>query len=500
MTDKILFWIDNYLTYFGIAKSLQLTYDFEAFAIIEIPERPKLFFQQQQIVKFQKTWYFHDHVIKSKKPDLDYLKDFEERYRINLWLLAYNERIFYNYNELYKFSEDEVLSIVEQECKLFEKILNEVNPDFIIMKTTDLHYHKLFHSICKARGIKILMLRHIRFGGRCVISHDMETIDSLEKFMESSCKERTYDELQKFLKGVDYYKVISDYTNSFMASKKSLIKAILKFLFSDYSSIKKNFTYSGRTKFKVLWLHFKWIFIEKSRQFFIDKKFVRDIDLKTPFIYYPLHVQIESVLLIGAPFLTNQLETITHIVKSMPVGYQLYVKDAPMNKGRGWRDLPFYNAIMKLPNVKLLHPSVNPIEIIKNCSLVVSVSGTTALEAAFYEKPSIVFVDTDFSILPSVYKLNSIEELPNAIRLSLKKSIDITPLQKYVNFIENNSFLLDDFKLLQESDRMFYYGGFLQDVYLKDDDVISFLEKFESDFQLLALEHIKKIKQYKNHE
>ena len=42
MTDKILFWLDNYLTYFGIAKSLQETYDFESFAIIEIPERPKV--------------------------------------------------------------------------------------------------------------------------------------------------------------------------------------------------------------------------------------------------------------------------------------------------------------------------------------------------------------------------------------------------------------------------------------------------------------------------
>ena len=110
-----------------------------------------------------------------------------------------------------------------------------------------------------------------------------------------------------------------------------------------------------------------------------------------------------------------------------------------------------------------------------------SVSGTTALEAAFYKKPSIVFVDTDFSILPSVYKLNSIE-LTNAIHSSLKKNVDIVPLQKYVNFIENNSFPLDDFKLLQEADKRFYYGDFLQDVYLKDDDVMSFLEDYNQIF------------------
>ena len=35
------------------------------------------------------------------------------------------------YNEFYKFSREEILSILEDECKLFEKIL-EIKPKFLI--------------------------------------------------------------------------------------------------------------------------------------------------------------------------------------------------------------------------------------------------------------------------------------------------------------------------------------------------------------------------------
>ena len=39
--------------------------------------------------------------------------------------MLYNDRIFFNFNEFYRFSSDHVLTIVEQELRLFEKILDE---------------------------------------------------------------------------------------------------------------------------------------------------------------------------------------------------------------------------------------------------------------------------------------------------------------------------------------------------------------------------------------
>ena len=52
-----------------------------------------------------------------------------------------------------------------------------------------------------------------------------------------------------------------------------------------------------------------------------------------------------------------------------------------------WRDQSFYKDIIKLQNVKLVHPSVNPRDILEKCDLVTTIAGTVGLEALFFEKP-----------------------------------------------------------------------------------------------------------------
>ena len=100
MSSKIIFWIDRTITEFGIAKYLQDKAEHELSAIYEMTDKPKEFFEKQKLVVFKKQWFYFDHVQeRNKTPDLEYLKNIEEKYGINIWLLAYNDRIFYNYNE-----------------------------------------------------------------------------------------------------------------------------------------------------------------------------------------------------------------------------------------------------------------------------------------------------------------------------------------------------------------------------------------------------------------
>ena len=133
----------------------------------------------------------------------------------------------------------------------------------------------------------------------------------------------------------------------------------------------------------------------------------------------------------------------------------------------------------------------------KNCSLLITIAGTAGLEVSFYNKPVIVFADVSYTMLPSVYRLKNIEELPQAIKVMLKKEVDLSALNEYVNLIEKNSFEID-----------------LTDLYLKFDEYFSdefnsarssipipkmnsFLEKYNSIFEKLAIEHLNKIQQYK---
>ena len=121
MRKKILFWINSgSMNIFGLSKYLQPDTDAEFFAIYDVTDKPKKFFQDQKIVNFKKIWFYHDFINKkTSQPDLNYLKKFEKDTNISLWKLASTERIFL-YNEFYKFSTEEITSILEQECKFFE--------------------------------------------------------------------------------------------------------------------------------------------------------------------------------------------------------------------------------------------------------------------------------------------------------------------------------------------------------------------------------------------
>ena len=79
------------MLHFSLSYYLQQKLDDDFFAIIDVSNKPKKFFQNQKIVNFKKTWDYNDQIKKtSKKPDLEYLKKFEKKYKINLWKMAIN--------------------------------------------------------------------------------------------------------------------------------------------------------------------------------------------------------------------------------------------------------------------------------------------------------------------------------------------------------------------------------------------------------------------------
>ena len=499
MNSKIIFWINDDLSSLGLPKTLQEKYNFDIYAILDITDKQKKFFQKQQLIKFSKIWFFHDHISKTtKKPDMDFLKSFEEKYKINLWLLASNDRIFYKFNQFHKFSTDEILSILEQECRLFEKILDEIRPDFLLMGITTFHHNHLFYEVCKARGIKVLMIRQSFLAGKYIISSEIDKMD--DAINNNKHNFSSLPELQNYVKNYSATTQLNTFKSKFQSSKKNYVKATMQFLFSSNSNPKTHYTYYGRSKLAVIKNIILYTLKTRYREYFINKNFIRNIENKNSFIYFPLHIEQERSLEIAAPFYTNQIEVITNIVKSLPVGYKLYVKEHPLMNIRGWRHTTDYKHIMNLPNVKLINPSVKSEDIIKKSSLVISIGGTASLEAAYYNKPSIIFVNVDYSFLPSVYKIKTIDELPTAIRTSLKKEVNISDLNYYFNLVDSNSFEADLLNASAIFDDTFHFGGFLRDVEIPVEKMKFYLEQQNSIFDMLATEIVKKIQKHEQHQ
>jgi len=505
LKDRILFWLDSGLHHFGIAKFFLEKYDCDSFAIIDTDNNLKNFFLRQNLVKFQKVWYFREYVSNIKqKPNLEYLVSFEKKYKIDLWQLAYSERIFFQFNEYYKFSQDEILFILEQECRFFESVLEEVKPNFLFIRLTDLHRMHLLHQMCKAQDVKILMLSTTRFGYRATLSTDFDKIDNLNTTsMDHPSQKKTVEELEEYIKKSSIYQQITNpYEGGIKLSKWKVLMRHLRFLqiISDkkYRDFYEHFGVTPKralTKedFLIPYLIKRWY-----RGSFLHKNSIYEVDENTPFVYYPLHVEPERTLSLTAPFYTNQLEIITHIAKSLPVGYELYVKENYNMSSKPWRRTSFYKTILDLPNVRLIHPSVKPDVLMKNCSLVITISGTSGLEAAFYKKPSITFAELSYSYLPFVFTIKNIEDLPQIIGTCLEQKFDFSSLNKYIDLIIKNSFEFDWGKLdYVISEHLFKYKGMRIDEDISESKMDNFLKKFSSTFEHLALEHIKKIEQHK---
>jgi len=493
-TQKIIFWNEGgFSPSFLLANSLQKKINGEFYAIFDVTDRQKPFYQKQKLVDFKKIWFFHDAISKpQKKVDVEFLTSFEEKYNINLWLLALNERIFQEYNEFYKFSREEILSILEDECKFFEKIL-EIKPKFLITMPTGFHHHDLFYQMCRAVGVKTLIFNQSVFDTKCYVSEQSHLFDDKRTIEELEASNMSFDELEKYWKKFEIRKQFTKFGESLRKSKTTKIKAGYDFLLSENTTIKNNYAYYGHTKLKALTNYFGGVLKKNFRSNYMDKNFLQVIDDSIPFVYFPLQAMPERTLLISSPFNTNQTEIIKHISKSLPIGYRLYVKEHPYQASREWRKTSFYNEILSIPNVQFLHHSIKTEDVMKKCSLVITINGAAGLEAAIHKKPSILFSDFSYSIIPSVYQLKSIDDLPTAIRESLRKKVNPNDVAKYLNLLEDISFDFDMTGFILDSHNYFYHSGNLIDVEIPEEKVKQFMKKYKSSFDVVADEFIKKI-------
>ena len=494
MKPKILFWIDIEFIYFGIAKYLCKNYDCDAYAIIDVNQKAKNFFQNQNIVSFKKSWYYLDHIhIDKQDPDIEYLKLFEKKYGIKIWNLVFGERSFYNFNDFYKFDYNEMLCIIEQECKFFESVLNDTKPDFIIIKMTDWHHNQLFYELCKAMGIKILMTVPTRFGFRVIISEDISKLDSEIVNTSSDLNVNSPEELKKYLDAHNSFKQATRFTKDYRSFNWYKLKTSLRFFLNPFNSgYQMRYSNYKRSRMKIFKRQFTLAIKRYFRESFINKNFINTIP-NTSFVFFPMHYEPERTLSTDAPFFTNQLETITSIAKSLPIEFKLVVKEHPVMKTLGWRKISYYKELLDLPNVVLVHPSMTPESLYKKCSLVITTTGTAGFEAAFYNKPTIVLADVIYSELSSIHRLKSIEELPATIKTVLDTKVESKDLINFIKKIEQNSFRFDTNQLATNFSSKYYYGGFQTDEEISIEKIEQFLKDHEDDLTKSSMEHIKKI-------
>ena len=173
-------------------------------------------------------------------------------------------------------------------------------------------------------------------------------------------------------------------------------------------------------KFFVYWfLRERYLLSRNSRCF-------EDIDHSETYVYFPLHLIPESTTLIKSPFYPNEIAVIEAVSKSLPIGWKLYVKEHGSMVGE--RPLGFYKAIKRLTNVRLVRMDAydDPKPWIQNSVGVITLSGSSAFEAAMLGKRSLIFGSTFFELIDGIDKINSFLELPEKINKMKNELADNT--------------------------------------------------------------------------
>jgi hypothetical protein len=167
-------------------------------------------------------------------------------------------------------------------------------------------------------------------------------------------------------------------------------------------------------------------------------------DLKSiNYILVPLHVIPEASTIVLAPYNINEIYIIESLAKSVAPKQYIVVKE---HWGMiGERSIEFYKRLKKIPNVILIDPEMHnsSYEYIINCDLVVTIAGTTALEAALMGKNSILFSDTLFSTLSGVKRVYGVENLSDVIESQIKYNMPEQELLAYLFMIRRWGEILD---------------------------------------------------------
>ncbi len=175
------------------------------------------------------------------------------------------------------------------------------------------------------------------------------------------------------------------------------------------------------------------------------------------YLLFPLHFQPEATTLVLAQNYEKQLNAIDLIAKKIPGEYMLYVKEHYARLGH--REIGFYKAIRKYPNVLLINPLMNIHDLIIKSEGVITLSGTAGWEAILWSKPVFLLGNVFYESFKYIIKIENINELTSAIKNTdfsfYKSEIYQHELNKYVacylQSLKNGNYLLGSADYLTEN-------------------------------------------------
>ena len=150
------------------------------------------------------------------------------------------------------------------------------------------------------------------------------------------------------------------------------------------------------------------------------------------FVYYPLHVPGDMALTLRSPQFLDQLGLIDYLLRNLPNGYKLAIKEHPAMVGA--IDASRLKTLLnRYDQLALINPAENNFDVLDRCEAVVSVNSKSGAEAILLGKPVLVLGDAFYRNSPLATPVTSITEVGLRLRELLAETFtsDRGKLERY---------------------------------------------------------------------
>lgn len=318
------------------------------------------------------------------------LKELQDKFDFSIFKALVVERSFFDYTSFRKHQQYSDLSLDEIEAIILP-YLNAY--DFVVREKVDLIIDSLADNFLTCIAQKIAEFYNVKIIEKFLYywwSDGFLPVDRTNQ--TSSILDKNYHHFYESPKNIDYQAIADTFesqTISWQFKAPGFVETFIKRF-----KIVRNRKNSYEPISVRHWLlrRAAWFWSRLLYRILIQKHEVTVEGER--FVYFPLHVCPEAVLLGSTPEMADQFSLIKNISMNLPWGVTLYVKDHPAQQVGLSLNFDFYNRLQNLHNVRYFPPSMSSQTLFEDpgCLAVAVINGTVGLEAAMKtHKPVYVF-------------------------------------------------------------------------------------------------------------
>src|SRR3989338_4255770 len=366
--------------------------------------------------------FYHEDQKEIIIPNLKFIEEAEKKYHFktwDLWQITAPRK-----KSRLKLKDTTILNWTEFVIKKTEALIERWHPDYVILQGMASFAIVLVHNALKENGVQILTITNARVPQRFTLCNNLEDRWPLllQEYNNLKNRELTPQEITAAKEFIQNFKDKPSRPDDSAKKKVSFNQKMGKYLL--YLKIIRH-----RKQLPAL-KQFIWPVANK----FLDLTNTFEMPVAgEQYVFYALHVDPEASTSLFGGLYVNQLDIVEKIAKSLPCNYKLYVKEHLFNYSS--RPLYFRKEIKKFPNVRLISPHASSINLIKNSSLVLTVTGTVGWEAIIFQKPVITFGRIYYNLFEEVAPISEISKLPQLIEQKVSTTTDEKKTLKFITAI-----------------------------------------------------------------